>query len=518
MRRLRRSSPPGRARFSATFYRRGHIEPTPETTGTLILPERWLSIYETYLGGKMTFHNNIRRSVITFAALAALLPFAAGAQTRITAPKNKYKVADDVKLGQDAARQVERQMPEIRDSQVESYVSRVGERLVASIPPEFRQPAFDYSFKVINASDINAFALPGGPMFVDRGMIEAARNEGEMAGVMAHEISHVALRHATAQATKQGNWKNQLGMLGMIIGGAVVGGETGAQLGMLGAQAWMTKYSREYETQADILGARIMADAGYDPRDLANMFKTIAQQGGGRGPEWLSSHPDPGNRYEKINREAAALDVDPNPIKITRDFERVQARLRAMPPARSMAEIQKDSQGGDGTVRNPTAGGTYSRNVPFPSSSMRVYDGGDLRMRVPSNWREFSGNSSLTFAPEGAYGDQGITHGMMIGAYRGTGSGIQDATRRYVDELLQGNTYLRQQNGLARTRVGGRQAYTTTLAGTSPVTNRGEVVTVYTVQLRSGNLLTIAAVAAEADVYRYNVTFRNMVNSIQLMD
>jgi Zn-dependent protease with chaperone function len=464
----------------------------------------------------MMFHHRIRRSaVFALTMLAALMPLAAAAQTRVTMPKNKYKVQDDIKLGLDASRQVERQMPILNDAQAEAYVSRVGQRLVAAIPPEFRQPAFDYSFKVVNARDINAFALPGGPMFVNRGMIEAARNEGEMAGVMAHEISHVALRHATAQATKQSSIGNQLGTIGLILGGAIVGGETGAQAGAIAAAAWQTKYSRAYETQADILGARIMADAGYDPRDLANMFQTIAQQGGGRAPEWLSSHPDPGNRYEKINREAATLNVDPNPIKITRDFERIQARLRGMPAAPSMSQIEQDPRG---SQRNPTAGGNYSRTVPNPSAATRVYDGGDLRMRVPSNWREFTGDSSLTFAPEGAYGDQGITHGMLIGAYRSTTTGMLNATRNYVSEMLQSNSYLSQRNNLTRTTVGGRQAYTTTLSGLSPVTNRNEVVTIYTVQLRSGNLLTLAAVAPEADVYRYNVAFRGMINSIQLID
>ncbi len=463
-------------------------------------------------------HKTRYSAVFAAAMLLSLMPFAAAAQTRISLPKNKYKVQDDVKLGLDAARQVERQMPVLNDEQAEAYVSRVGERLVAAIPPEFRQPAFDYRFKVVNARDINAFALPGGPMYVNRGMIEAARNEGEMAGVMAHEISHVALRHATAQATKQGSIGNVLGRAGLILGGAILGGETGAQAGAIAAAAWQTKYSRDYETQADILGSRIMADAGYDPRDLANMFQTIAQQGGGRAPEWISSHPDPGNRFEKINREASMLNVDPNPIKMTRDFERIQSRLRGMPAARSMSQIEQDARSGRVPNANPTAGGNYSRTVPYPSTTTRLYDGGDLRFRVPTNWREFTGNGSLTFAPEGAYGDQGITHGLMIGAYRGNGSGLLSSSRNYVSELLQGNSYLSQRNNLTRTTVGGRQAYTATLAGPSPVTNRNEVVTLYTVQLRSGDVLTVAAVAPETDVYRYNVAFRNIINSIQVVD
>ena len=130
------------------------------------------------------------------------MPLATFGQTRISMPKNKYKVQDDIKIGREAAQQVEQQMPILNDAETTRYVQEVGRRLVDAIPSQFQQPAFQYNFSVVNARDINAFALPGGPMYVNRGMIEAAKNEGEMAGVMAHEISHVALRHATAQQTK----------------------------------------------------------------------------------------------------------------------------------------------------------------------------------------------------------------------------------------------------------------------------------------------------------------------------
>jgi len=333
----------------------------------------------------------------------ALLPLAAIGQTRIVMPKNRYKVQDDVKVGRQAAAEVERQMPLLNDSLTQQYIESIGRRLAAAIPPEFQQPAFDYEFKVVNASDINAFALPGGPMFVNRGMIEAAKNEGEVAGVMAHEMSHVALRHATAQQTKQGSFGNQLGIIGMVLGGAILGGQSGAELGAAGAQAWMTKYSREYEKQADILGAHIMANAGYDPPDLANMFRTIEQQGGSRGPQWLSDHPDPGNRYNYINQEASYLRVSPDPIKVTRDFSRVQERLRSMPRARTMAQIGQDYKNGRGPVQSPTSGGRYSDNIGYPSQRMQSYSDGLVRMSFPDNWRQFPGEDSVQFAPEGAY-------------------------------------------------------------------------------------------------------------------
>ena len=460
-----------------------------------------------------------RTGALALMVTLTILPLLATAQTRVSLPKNRYKVQDDVKIGRDAAKQVEQQMPILNDGQAQQYLERVGERLVMAIPPQFQQSAFDYTFKVVNARDINAFALPGGPMYVNRGMIEAAKNEGEMAGVMAHEISHVALRHATAQQTKQGSVGNTLGTLGLILGGAILGGQAGAQAGAIAAAAWQTKYSRDYETQADILGSQIMADAGYDPRDLANMFQTIAQQGGGRAPEWLSSHPDPGNRYQKINQEAAALNVSPNPIKVTRDFSRIKERFAGMPRAQSMEEIAAGykNTGGNQGGNNPMAGGQYSRTVAYPATRSRTYNGSGIRLSVPSNWREFS-QGNLTFAPEGAYGDQGITHGVMIGVYRPQNSGVANASRDYVSSMLQNNQYLTQRNNLTRATVAGRQGYTATLSGRSPVTSRNETVTIYTAQLRSGDLLYIAAVAPEAEAFRYNAVFRNLVNSIQLND
>src|SRR5258706_14810128 len=141
------------------------------------------------------------RSAATAIALLSSVSLLVG-QTQITAPPNKYKISEDVQAGRDAARQVEQQLPMLNDSQVQSYVENIGLRLVDSIPREFQHSEFRYSFKVVNVSDINAFALPGGPMYVNRGMIEAAKTEGEVAGVQGPELHPVALRHGTPQARK----------------------------------------------------------------------------------------------------------------------------------------------------------------------------------------------------------------------------------------------------------------------------------------------------------------------------
>ena len=134
--------------------------------------------------------------------LTLTISTAAPAQTRIERQKNSYTPEQDVQLGREAAAQVRRQMPMLDDDRTEDFVERIGERLIDEIPSEFRQPQFRYTFEVVNLREINAFALPGGYVYVNRGLISAVRNEAELAGVLAHEIAHVAERHGTEQATK----------------------------------------------------------------------------------------------------------------------------------------------------------------------------------------------------------------------------------------------------------------------------------------------------------------------------
>jgi Zn-dependent protease with chaperone function len=446
-----------------------------------------------------------------------ILPATGFGQTRISMPRNKYKVEDDIKLGRDAARQIEQQMPILNDAEATRYVQEVGRRLVNAIPPEFQQTQFQYTFQIVNARDINAFALPGGPMFVNRGMIEAAKNEGEMAGVMAHEISHVALRHATAQATKQSNPLNQILGIGAVLGGAILGGETGAVLGQnIYKGLLVNPYSREYETQADVLGAQIMARAGYDPRDLANMFQTIANQGGSRTPEWLSSHPDPGNRFNNINREASLLRVSPEPIKITQAFLSTKRRFQGMPRAQSMEEIARNPQNNRG--QSTTVNGRYETRVATPASRYRTYSSGSqISVDVPENWSTVTeSETSVWFAPEGAYGNNGITHGAMIGVAQTSNANLAQATQEYVEGLLQNNDYLQQQDNYARTTLSGRSGLATVLSGRSPITNRNEVVTVYTTSLRSGYLFYVITVVPQNEAAAYNYAFRNMLRTLRL--
>jgi Zn-dependent protease with chaperone function len=457
-----------------------------------------------------------------FAVFA--MPVAVFSQTQIKLHSNKYKPADDVKVGRQAAAEVEKQLPILRDADATSYVSRVGQRLVNSIPPEFRRPEFQYYFKIVNARDINAFALPGGPMYVNRGMMEAAHNEGEMAGVMAHELAHVFLRHGTAQATKAQKYSLLAGVLG--IGGQILGGPAGAaaQIAGQGVGVYFLKFSREYETEADIMGARVMAAAGYDPRDLANMFRTIEQQSGGGGGGFLSDHPSPSDRYAKINQEAQYLRVT-NPVRDSGDFARVQSRLRGLGRAPSMEDIARGGQ----TYPTGETTGNYPTNAPqgrvaYPSTRYQTYStvGGIVRVSVPNNWQQLSENSSVWFAPQGAYGqfqNQVVyTHGVNLGIAQPQSRNLQQATQEFLNGLAQGNGNLRQRSGLLRTTFGGRTGLTTTLSNTNEATGRPEIVTVVTTQLRNGQLLYMIAVAPENESANYQTAFRNVLQSIQISD
>ena len=467
-----------------------------------------------------------RQTLVAWIALITIsvMPFSALAQTQIKYHSNKYKTQDDVRLGRQAAQEAESQFPLLRDEQVRGYVENVGRRLVTAIPSEFQHPEFQYYFKVVNASDINAFALPGGPMYVNRGMIEAARTEGEMAGVMAHEISHVALRHGTAQATKGQKYGTLAGIAG--IAGAILGGPGVGQLAQAPFAVYMLKFSREYETEADVLGAQIMARAGYDPRDLANMFRTIEAQGGGGGG-FLSDHPSPSDRYARINREAQALRVN-NVAADTRDFSRIQSRLRGYQRAPSMAEIARSGQRypvGENTGNYP---GNYPNNAPtgrvaYPSNryqNVSIFNGG-VQVSVPNNWREINETNSVWFVPEGAYGQANgqpvYTHGVSFGVAQTNNRNLQSATQELINSLAQGNNNLRSNGGYQRTTLSGRNAVYTSLSNVNEATGRPEVVRVIATQLRSGHLFYMIAVAPETE-RNFETAFDTVMRSVRIND
>jgi Zn-dependent protease with chaperone function len=453
-------------------------------------------------------------------ALAVVVGVASvGAQTKVTAPKNKYTPEQDVEIGREAAAEVRQQYPVINDREVRDYLDELGRRLVAATPQEHRQPAFEYTFTPVNLKEINAFALPGGPMFINRGMIDAASREGEVAGVMAHELSHVLLRHGTANASKAQGF--QLGAMAGAIAGAIVGGGWGqviSQGSQFGLGTWLMKYSREYEKQADLLGAQIMARAGYDPRDLARMFETIQAQKNGGGPEWMSSHPNPGNRSSYIAQEAAKLSIGPG--RPQGEFTEVKRELASLPPAKSMADLARS--GGSGGGNTPASVGRVGEPVPPPANSYRGVRGGELfQTSVPSNWQAVTSNNSVKFVPDNAYGELDgqtvFTHGVELGVARAASRNLHESTNALLNALAQGNPNLRQVAEPRQVSLSRRTALEHQLVNRSPDGGQ-ERVGLVTTFLADGNLFYLLTIAPAEESSRYQPAFSRVANSLRLND
>ena len=244
---------------------------------------------------------------------------------------NLISVNDEVAIGRRAQQQVRQQVPELRDATVDNYINRLGRSLASRADG----PRYPYSFDVANYREVNAFALPGGPIWVHRGTIDVARNESQLAGVIAHEIAHIANRHAAEQISK-----GTVANIGLGLLGALLGNGTGSQIAQIGAgvaaQATMMKFSRDDEREADMKALQYMKRAGYDPRGMVEFLQVLrAQQGRDPGSvqTFFSSHPAPSERVQRLQQEANRL---AGGRRDSQAFQSVQARLDRLGPAASM--------------------------------------------------------------------------------------------------------------------------------------------------------------------------------------
>ena len=358
------------------------------------------------------------KRTLALVLIVAMFP-ALWAQTKVKPGFNLMSLEQDVEIGRQSAAEIERQLPMLRDATVNRYVGKVGKRLASVI----QGPDFPYQFKVANQAAINASALPGGFMYINRGLIEAAENEAELAGVMAHEMAHVALRHGTNRVSKAYLAQAGLGALGAVLGG---GGGIGWQqiissAGGFGLNALFLKFSRKAETQSDVVGTQMLHRVGYDPMSMADFFETLRRESGkdpGKMEQFFSSHPAPKNRAARVREEIQQLGRGRKKAPVG-GFDEVQTILRRLPKAPSpKKQASTTPPPRDEDRRRPA-----QVKIDRPSSRLRLFEqrNGFFRIRYPDNWRplEPRQGASATLLPEGGMlqgnrGEQSIVYGLIV--------------------------------------------------------------------------------------------------------
>jgi predicted Zn-dependent protease len=210
-------------------------------------------------------------------------------------------VAEEIELGRRLDANVRREVPVLRDARTLAYVRGVASRLVRVAPG----PKYPYSFAVADEREINAFALPGGPVWIHRGVLQAATNESQVAGVLAHEIAHIAQRHAADKVTKSSIATIGFGLLGAVLGNSGGAGAAQTAAGVL-TNGMFLKFSRDDERDADRVGLQLLMRAGWDGRGMVELFDVIrraAAREPGLVETFFSSHPAPRDRMAALQAE-----------------------------------------------------------------------------------------------------------------------------------------------------------------------------------------------------------------------
>jgi len=454
-------------------------------------------------------------------------------------------------LGMQVAGEVYKTMPVLPDESPETqYVRRLGQKLVQTIPKEYSWP---FEFHVIPQKEINAFALPGGQMFINIGTIVAARNEAELAGVMGHEMAHVYMQHSAKQASKAQTTGLIAGIATAILG-ETVGGKAGGMVGELGrlgiqvgAQGLMMKYSRSDEAQADAVGAVILYKGGYNPQGMVDFFKTMGGEGGKAPPQFFSSHPDPANRQQAIQQQIASWPAADYVGKSEAFDELRQHATRVK--AYTAEEIAKGAKSGQWAAMNrrggaspnassastfPTRGATEPLPAPaavpleglLPSARMEHAELGPIKIQHPENWLVTLPEEKGQFvhiAPQAGVTKTGVGYGVLLNgteAARGQRVGIDEMTRLLIEKIQTSNE-LEQVDEPSPITVGGIEGRSTFLSSPSqfkdaegqPQKERDWLVTL---PRRDGSMIFMIFVAPEADFARFQPTYEAMVKSVQL--
>jgi hypothetical protein len=471
---------------------------------------------------------------------------AAWARFQIPPPcKNAFTVEQEQTEGAKVAAEVFKQMPVLPDnSPVSQNVRNLGAKLV-NVTPGYRWP---FNFHVVASDEINAFALPGGAMFVNLGAINAAETEAQLAGVMAHELSHVVLRHSTCNMTKQQAPKMWAGLgqlaAGVLLGNGALGSIASQGIGMVTGLGFL-KMSREDEKQADLLGTDLLYDAGYDPRGMAQFFEIIQAKYGAGSAEWMSDHPNPGNRTQYVGAEIASLPPRPNPKVTSAEFTRAKAlsakektynakeveagawrqsgKYALLPggPAQVIPVVASSASGGQGT-----ASGRLTKASLGLTDRMTAYQGSSFAISYPASWQKGeSQNGSVAFVPPNGSGQAGIAYGAIVDGAKfqspvKDANSLSQATSAIARQLSQQNGGMQQASDLTTLTVGGQPANAVELRGRSPIAEGNSALPerdlLITIARPDGAVSYIVFVSPEADYQTLKPLYTSMIQSFKV--
>jgi Zn-dependent protease with chaperone function len=417
---------------------------------------------------------------------------------------NLFSRQQDVQLGQVSAAQVRRQFREVQDPFLQDYIRRIGDRLAAT--PEARASGFRFTFTMLNVPQVNAFALPGGPMFIFTGIFRATENEAQLAAVMAHEMSHVILRHGTHEASKA----KGVGMLAALAGAVAGNGTSAGQLASmglgLGANSVLLHFSREAESEADALGSHLMSEAGYNPIEMAHFFEKLASTGD-RGPQFFSDHPNPDNRERAIEDEIRALPQ--------REYGYESGQFLRAKDAVSSLQIS------GGVPGAPGAGGSSISVLSWRQARTQNFE-----VTYPADWVTFGDEKSIgvVIAPRGGVTTVGndaidLAYGVKLSYFHPEerAQSLGTATLSLVAQLHDQDKSIRLAAASQRTtQVNGSEGMVTMLEAQSHsgATEANVLLSV----MRPQGLFYALCIAPKTSYAQYQAVFERILSSIRFQE
>lgn len=451
---------------------------------------------------------------------------------------NLFTVEQDIEIGQRSAAGLERQVRLVASARTAAFLGAITNLLAARVPGT----KYPFAVDVINSADVNVHVLPGGRIFVTRGLLNLTRNEAEVASVLAHGMAHVVLRHGTAQASRAYFSRVGLSALGGLAGNTGAAATMVNSVGGFGLNPVFVAFSRSEEYDADALGAEWLSQAGYDPVAMATMLATLRRtRGRMQGIEhYFSSHPLPDDREIRV-RNLANL-FHQGGTAVVGGFSRM--RWRGGPAVSPAPEVNVSA----GTVEIRTT--PAPPDVPAPSAQFTRFSDPDVLVEIehPANWTLHRSGDAMSFAPPGAVvdGENGapsLAQGAIVNHYapfeddverwnksltrhfapfpdRSRPRGVlEDATDDLVRQILSVNSYLRATTGSAKVEaVDGLRGYSVRLSGRSPATGLVERVTVYTRMLPDEQVIYLACIAAGPTALTVERACSRMAMSMRIND